>query len=255
MSSRYPSDLTDAEWKRIEPIFDRFRFDEHDPRELINAVFYLVKSGCQWRMLPEEFPPWQTVYYHFRKWRKLNLLQRLCDRIRRAARVAAGRDPSPSAAVIDTQSVDTERQGGPGRGRDPNKQVTGRKRHVIVDTLGLLLAVVVHSANENDAQSAPSVLGRLLGKVPRLKVIYADGGYEGLPGGLVWRCFHWLISVVEPDEDRSGFDPLPKRWVIERTFGWFGGCRRLTRDYERLPEMSEAMVRAAMIRLMVRRIT
>ncbi len=255
MSSRYPSDLTDAEWKRIEPIFDRFRFSGLDPRELINAVFYLVKSGCQWRMLPEEFPPWQTVYYHFRKWRKLNLLQRLCDRIRRAARVAAGRDPSPSAAVIDTQSVDTERQGGPGRGRDPNKQVTGRKRHVIARALGLLLAVVVHSANENDAQSAPSVLGRLLGKVPRLKVIYADSGYEGLPGGLVWRCFHWLISVVEPDEDRSGFDPIPKRWVIERTFGWFGGYRRLIRDYERRPEMSEAMVRAAMIRLMVPRIT
>ncbi|MCS3636009.1 putative transposase [Salinibacter ruber] len=164
MSSRYPSDLTDAEWKRIEPIFDRFRFDEHDPRELINAVFYLVKSGCQWRMLPEEFPPWQTVYYHFRKWREPGLLQRLCDRIRRAARVAAGRDSSPSAAAGDTQSVDTERQGGPDRGRDPNKQVTGRKRHVIARALGLLLAVVVHSANENDAQSAPSVLGRLLGQ-------------------------------------------------------------------------------------------
>ncbi|MCS3940298.1 putative transposase [Salinibacter ruber] len=255
MSSRYPSDLTDAEWERIEPIFDRFRFDEHDPRELINAVFYLVKSGCQWRMLPEEFPPWQTVYYHFRKWRELNLLQRLCDRIRRAARVAAGRDPSPSAAVIDTQSARAERQGGPDRGRDPNKQVTGRKRHVIVDTLGLLLAVVVHSANENDAQSAPSVLKQLLGKVPRLKVIFADKGYKGLPGGMLWRCFHWLISVVEPDEDRSGFDPIPKRWVIERTFGWFGGYRRLIRDYERRPEMSEAMVRAAMIRLMVPRIT
>jgi putative transposase len=260
MSSRYPSDLTDAEWKRVKPIFDRFRFDEHNPRELLNAVFYLVKSGCQWRMLPDEFPPWQTVYYHFRKWRKLNLLQRLCDRIRRAARVAEGRDPSPSAAVIDTQSVDTERQGGPGRGRDPNKQVTGRKRHVIVDTLGFLLAVVVHPANENDAQSAPSVLKQLLGKVPRLKVIFADSGYKGLPGGLLWRCFHWLISVVEPDDDESdddesGFDPLPKRWVIERTFGWFGGYRRLIRDYERLPEMSEAMVRAAMIRLMIPRIT
>ena len=193
MSSRYPSDLTDAEWKRIEPIFDRFRFDEHNPRELINAVFYLVKSGCQWRMLPDEFPPWQTVYYHFRKWREMNLLQRLCDRIRRAVRVAAGRDPSPSAAVIDTQSVDTERQGGPGRGQDPNKQVTGRKRHVIVDTLGLLLAVLVHPANEDDAQSAPPVLKQLLGKVPRLKVIFADKGYKGLPGGLLWRCFHWLI--------------------------------------------------------------
>jgi putative transposase len=164
MSSRYPSDPLGAEWKRIEPIFGRFRFDENDPRELLNAVFYLVKSGCQWRMLPDEFTPRQTVYHHFREWRKLNLLQRLCDRIRRAARVAAGRDPSPSAVAGHTQSVDTERQGGPGRGRDPNKQVTGRKRHVIVDTLGLLLAVVVHPANENDAQSATSVLKQLLGQ-------------------------------------------------------------------------------------------
>jgi putative transposase len=255
MTSRYPSDLTDAEWKRVEPIFDRFRFDDHDPRELLNAVFYLLKSGCQWRMLPDGFPPWQTVYYHFRKWRRLNLLQRLCDRIRRAARVAAGRDPSPSAAVIDTQSVATERQGGPSRGRDPNKQVSGRKRHVIVDTLGLLLAVVVHPANENDGQSAPFVLKRLLGKVPRLEVIFADSGYEGLPGGLVWRCFEWMLEIVEPEEESSGFDPLPKRWVIERTFGWFGGYRRLIRDYERHPDMSEAMVRAAMIHLMIPRIT
>ena len=255
MTSRYPSDLTDAEWKQIEPIFDRFRFDEHDPRSLLNAVFYVLKTGSQWRMLPSDYPPWQTVYYHFRKWRRLNLLQRLCDRIRRAARVAAGRRPSPSAAVIDTQSVDTERQAGPGRGRDPKKKVTGRKRHVIVDTLGLLLAVVVHPANEHDSQTAPSVLKQLLGKVPRLKVIFADSAYEGLPGGLVWRCFHWLLSVVKPEEETKGFDPIPKRWVIERTFGWFGGYRRLIRDYEHLPEMSEAMVRTAMIRLMIRRVT
>ncbi len=206
-------------------------------------------------MLPEEFPPWRAAHYHFRKWRRLNLLQRPLGRIRRAARVAAGRDRGPSAAAGDTQSARAERQGGPGRGRDPNKQVTGRKRHVIARALGLLLAVVVHPANKNDAQSAPSVLKQLLGKVPRLKVIFADGGYKGLPGGLLWRQVHWLISVVEPEENGSGFDPLPKRWVIERTFGWFGGYRRLIRDYERRPEMSEAMVRAAMIRLMVPRIT
>jgi putative transposase len=211
MTSRYPSDLTDAEWKQIESIFDRFRFDEHDPRSLLNAVFYVLKTGSQWRMLPSDYPPWQTVYYHFRKWRRLNLLQRPLGRIRRAARVAAGRRPSPSAAVIDTQSVDTERQAGPGRGRDPKKKVTGRKRHVIVDTLGLLLAVVVHPANEHDSQTAPSVLKQLLGKVPRLKVIFADSAYEGLPGGLVWRCFHWLLSVVKPKEESEGFDPLPKR--------------------------------------------
>jgi putative transposase len=115
--------------------------------------------------------------------------------------------------------------------------------------------VVVHPANQNDSQAAPSVLKQLLGKVPRLKVIFADSGCEGLPGGLVWRCFHWLLSIVEPEEESSDFDPLPKRWVIERTFGWFGGYRRPIQDYEHLPEMSEAKVRAAMIRLMIRRVT
>jgi putative transposase len=125
MSSRYPSDPSGAERKRVEAIFDRFRFSGLDPRELLNAVFYLIKSGCQWRMLPKEFPPWQTVYYHFRKWRRLNLLQLPLSWIRRAARVADGRRPSPSAAVIDTQSVDTARQGGPGRGSDPGRQVKG----------------------------------------------------------------------------------------------------------------------------------
>jgi putative transposase len=153
-----------AEWKQIESIFDRFRFLGLDPRSLLNAVFYVLKTGSQWRMPPSDYPPWQTVYYHFRKWRRLNLLQRPLGRIRRAARVAAGRRPSPSAAVIDTQSARAERQAGPGRGRDPKKKVTGRKRHVIVDTLGLLLAVVVHPANEHDSQTAPSVLKQLLGQ-------------------------------------------------------------------------------------------
>ena len=210
MSSLYPSDLTDAEWKCIKPIFDRSRFSGLDPRELVNAVFYLLRSSCRWRMLPKEFPPWRAAHYHFRKWRRLNLLQRLCDRIRRAARVAEGRRPSPSAAVIDTQSVDTARQGGPKRGPDPSKQVKGRKRYVIVLALGLFLGVVVHPANEHDSQIAPFLLQRILGKVPRLKTISADSGYEGPPGGLVWRCFHWLLRIVR-EEESPGFEPLPKR--------------------------------------------
>ena len=255
MSSRYPSDLTDAEWKRVKPIFDRFQFVEHSPREILNGIFYVLKGGVQWRMLPREFPPWQTVYYHFRKWCRLNLFQRLCDRVRRAARVAAGRRPSPSAAVVDSQSVPTGRQGGPGRGPDPSKQVKGRKRHVITDTLGLLLGVMVGPASDSDGQRLPHLLRRLLGKVPRLKVIFADGDYEGVPGSLMWRCFHWVLSVVRREESQDGFTPLPKRWVIERTFGWFETYRRLNRDYEYHPETSEAMIRAGMTRLMLRRIT
>ncbi len=255
MTSRYPSDLTDAEWKRVKPILDRFQFVEHDPREILNAIFYILKGGVQWRMLPSEFPPWQTVYYHFRKWRRLNLFQRLCDRIRRAARVAEGRRPSPSAAVALGQSVPSGRQGGPRRGRDPSKKVKGRKRHVITDTLGLLLNVMVGPASDSDGQRLPHLLQRLLGKVLRLKVIFADGDYEGVPGSLMWRCFHWVLNIVRREDSQSGFDPLPKRWVIERTFGWFETYRRLSRDYEYHPETSEAMVRAAMARLMLRRIT
>jgi len=255
MSSRYPSDLTDAEWKRVKPILDRFQFVKHHPRELLNAMLHLVKSGLQWRMLPAGFPPWQTVYYHFRKWQRQNLFQRLMDRIRRAARVAEGRSPSPSAAIVDSQSVPTGRQGGLSRGRDPSKQVKGRKRHVITDTLGLLLGVLVGSANDSDGQRLPDLLQQLLGNVPRLKVIFADGGYEGVPQSLMWRCFHWVLHIVRREESQQGFTPLPKRWVVERTFGWFSGYRRLTRDYECRPEVSEAMIRLAMSHLMLRRIT
>lgn len=253
----YPSDLTDMEWKRVKPILDRFQFVKHDPRDLLNAMFYVVTGGTQWRMLPESFPPWQTVYYHFRKWQRMRLYQKLCDRIRRAARVAAGRDPSPSAAIVDTQSVPTGRQGGVARGRDPSKQVNGRKRHVITDTLGLLLGVMVGPASDSDGQLLPHLLQRLLGKVPRMKVIFADGGYEGVPGSLMWRCFHWVLRVVSreaPKARSSGFTPLPKRWIVERTLGWLGGYRRLARDYEKKPGVSEAMIRLAMIRVMVRRI-
>ncbi len=254
MSSRYPSDLTDAEWKQIEPIFDRFQFVEHNLRTILNGILYVLKGGIQWRMLPSEYPPWQTVYYHFRKWRMLNLFQRLCDRIRRAARVAEGRRPSPSAAVADSQSVQTARQGGPERGPDPNKQVKGRKRHVITDTLGFLLGAGVGPASDKDGQCLPDLLQRLLGKVPRLKVIFADGGYKGVPNSLMWRCFHWTLSIVERTDSQTGFKPLPKRWVVERTFGWFGAYRRLNQDYEYRPETAEAMIRLGMSRLMLRRI-
>lgn len=268
MNTTYRSDLTDAEWKRVRPLFDRFWFRKHHPRDLLNAMLYLVKTGCQWRMLPANFPAWQTVYPHFRKWQRLGLLRELSRRVRRAARVADGRDPSPSAAVIDTQSVDTGRQGGPQRGSDPSKQVCGRKRHVLTDTMGLLLGVFVHAANEHDSQKAPSLLHRVVGTVPRLETIFADGGYEGLPPGLLDRKFGWDLDIVSREDRESeaseadrtepskgGFTPLPKRWVIERTFGWLDIYRRLNKDDERHPETAEAMVHLAMIRLMVRRIS
>lgn len=249
----YPSDLTDTQWKRIKFFFSRQTFRRHHPRTLVNALFYLNKTGCQWRMLPKSYPPWETVYYHFRKWINSGLWGRLTDALRRAARVRAGRNPSPSAAIIDSQSVKTTQVGGP-RGYDGGKNVTGRKRHVLVDTLGFLLAVLVHSAGLNDSQQAPHLLRRLLGKVPRLKVIFADEGYTGTPAGLIDRVFGWLWKIVRRDPEEKGFVVLAKRWIVERTFGWLGGYRRLSKDYEQLPEVSEAMVQLAAIRMMVRRV-
>ena len=167
-------------------------------------------------------------------------------------RIKVGRKASPSLAIIDSQSVKTSHVGGQ-RGFDGNKRVKGRKRHIVVDTLGLLLAVLVHPAGESDGQKAPHLLKRLVGKVPLLEVILADQGYEGTPGGLIWRCVGWVWQVVRREEGQRGFVVQAKRWIVERTLAWFGGYRRLSKDYENLPEVSEAMVQLSAIRIMIRR--
>lgn len=252
-TTRYDSDLTDAQWQTIEPLLRAQTFRDHEPRDLLNALFYINKTGCQWRMLPAHFPPWQTVYYHFRQWADRGLIDRLGDALRRVVRLKAGRAVSPSAAIIDSQSVKTSHVGGV-RGFDGGKRVNGRKRHIVVDTLGLLLAVLVHPAGLADSQQAPHLLKRLVGKVPRLKVVFADQGYAGTPAGLVWRCFGWLWHLVHREKGTRGFVVQKKRWVVERTFAWFGGYRRLSKDYEYLPEVSEAMIRLSAIRMMLQRV-
>lgn len=249
----FTTNLTDAQWQLIQPYFAKQTFRKHHPRLIVDALLYLVKTGCQWRMLPECFPCWKTVYYHFRRWSAQGVIHRVNEHLLRAARRHAGREPYPSTAIIDSQSVPTTTVGGE-RGFDGGKRVKGRKRHIITDTLGLVLAVLVHSAQLHDSQVAPFVLRRLRGRMPRLRRIYADQGYRGTPAGLVWRCFGWAWRIVSRRPGQRGFAVLEKRWIVGRTFAWMGGCRRLTRDYEYLPEVSEAMVLLYSIRLMLRRL-
>jgi putative transposase len=205
-------------------------------------------------MLPHDLPPWKTVYHYFRLWRQDGTWERINAALRQEVREAEGRDPEPSAAILDSQSVKTTETPGI-RGYDAGKKVNGRKRHILVDTLGLLLMVVVHAANVQDRDGARLVLERAKGRFPRLQLIWADGGYTGKLVEWVKSVCRWVLEIVKRSDDGKGFQVLPRRWVVERTFGWLGRYRRLSKDYEGLPESSEAMIYIAMIHLMVRRLT
>lgn len=265
----YPSDLSDPEWALLKPLLAsserRGRPPKWPTRRIADAVFYLLRSGCAWRMLPREYPPWPTVYYHFRKWRLDGRLRRAHDRLREAVREAEGRDPDASGAIIDSQAVKTTGIGGTDCGYDGAKRLFGRKRHLLVDTDGLALGVHVHAASLHDRDGAQELLDKgLKEELPRLAVVWADAAYTGRFREWMRNERGWRVEVPRhPDrqlwrygleEKPRGFQVLPRRWVVERTFAWLGQARRLAKDYERLPETGVAMIHWAMSRIMLRRL-
>jgi transposase len=289
---RYPSDLDDAEWAVVRRHLPRRRRRRggrpraHARRAVLDGVFYVVRTGCQWRQLPREYPPWKTVYHYWRAWRLDGTWARLCRALVARARARAGRNPQPGAGVVDTQSVKATGVGGV-RGWDPHKHLKGRKRHILVDGQGLLLRVAVHTAGIHDRAGLPLLLEGAPRRFPRLRHLWADRGYAGqVAGSKAWveRELGWTVDL--PPARRGGWARVPappalpgvpsrrldwarietpartatenlrpRRWVVERTFAWLGHSRRLSKEYERLCATSECAVYAAFARLLARRLT
>jgi len=226
-------------------------------RLVLDAIFFVLRSGCQWRMIPRDLLPWDAAYRWYRAWIADGTWDRIHDQLRAMARIAAGRDPAPSAGVLDAQSILTGK-GGQDRGYDAGKRTRGRKRHIVTDTLGLLLVVMVTSASVQDRHGGKAILERLAARFSSIALIWADAGYANqIDAGLVsWaeKAVKIVLLIVRRRDDVAGFQVLPRRWVVERTFGWLVRSRRLSRDYERLTTCSETMIKIAMIRLMAIRL-
>jgi putative transposase len=257
---RYPTDVTDSQWAVLEPLIPPARPGGRprntNMREVVNAIFYLTREACSWRALPHDFPPWKTVYNYFEAWKQNGIWNHFLTLLRWRVRSAAHRHPHPRVACIDSQSVKTA-LGGEEVGTDGGKKVRGRKRHIVVDTMGLLLAVVVTAANVADARAAEQLFHQLPNTAfPRLEVVQADPQYRSDPLDRWLRVHHrryWIWVINRPTGERR-FVPLRSRWVVERTFAWLGRYRRLSRDYEHTPESSEAVVKIAAIHHYLRRL-
>ena len=262
MTTSYPTDMTDTQWQMLESLLPPPKTGGRPRsvplRDIVNAIFYIVVAGCAWRMLPHDFPKWKTVYHYFRIWRLDGTWEKIHAQLVQWERAAQGHEAAPSAASLDAQSVKTGNPWICESGFDGGKKVKGRKRHLMVDTLGLVMMVVITAANVSDKKGARLIferVARVPQRIARLVLIWVDGGYEG-DKFMKWvmDTYRWILETIKRSDSRQGFVLLPRRWVVERTWGWLNWCRRLSKDYEVLTETSETFIYVAMTRLLLRRL-